>query len=430
MDKLNEKLERMKAEVPKNFSEIELYCTPILKSPKLWETELYQFCKEIPKGADLHTHGGALIPAHELIKFVASREDILIDTNPEHKGYLQLTCKNPGKTYMTLQQALDNNLIDTDELIKLWTLIGCPSSRGIWDWFQELFEMHNDLNEIGPTCKDYFQYSYEYYYKHNIFHLEQRLFLKNSEEEAFRKAHCAYDAYIDAKKKYPELTVRIIPVGLKSPIFNMNVTENIFNNAAAMHHRIKDNNDSFVAGIDLVNEEDSSRSISEFEELISHTIKKAPDLNIDLHAGESLNPNNNEISKAISLKSKRIGHGLNLWAHPELKQVIKDKDICLEVCPISNQILGYCDDLRKHPAKNYFSEGIPIVLCSDDATYQENSTLSDDFFAAIVSWDLNIDQVKTLTKNSIKYSFLSKNLKQQKLRDLQMDWSSFTKSFK
>lgn len=248
-----------------------------------------------------------------------------------------------------------------------------------------LFEKHNDLNEVGPTCKDYFKYSYEYYCKHNIFHLEQRLFLKNSEEEAFEKAHCAYDAYIEAKQKFPELTVRIIPVGLKSPVFDMSVTQNIFDNAAIMNERVKDGDDDFVVGIDLVNEEDTSRSIADFAELVNSTIEKAPRLNVNLHAGESNNPNNNEIAEAIKLNSKRIGHGLNLKYHSELIDTIKEKNICLEVCPVSNQILGYCDDLRQHPAKDYFYDGVPMVLCSDDPTYQENSTLSDDFFMAILA---------------------------------------------
>lgn len=248
-----------------------------------------------------------------------------------------------------------------------------------------LFDKHNDLNEVGPTCKDYFKYSYEYYCKHNIFHLEQRLFLKNSEDEAFKKAHCAFDAYIEAKQKYPELTVRIIPVGLKSPVFDMSVTQNIFDNAAIMNERVKDGDDDFVVGIDLVNEEDTSRSIKDFSQIIKDTIKKAPRLNVNLHAGESTSPNNNEIKEAINLNSKRIGHGLNLHYHPELINKIKEKNICLEVCPVSNQILGYCDDLRHHPAKKYFCDDIPMVLCSDDPTYQENSTLSDDFFMAILA---------------------------------------------
>ncbi len=165
----------------------------------------------------------------------------------------------------------------------------------------------------------------------------------------------------------------------------MEVTEEIFRNSAAMNKKVKDGNDDFVVGIDLVNEEDVSRSVSEYSELIQKTLSDAPKLNVNLHAGETCDPNNNEIAQAIMLGSKRIGHGLNLWAHPELKAEIRKKNICLEVCPISNQSLGFCDDLREHPAKQYFREGIPIALCSDDPTYQENSTLSDDYFSAILA---------------------------------------------
>lgn len=73
----------------------------------------------LPKGADLHTHGGALIPAHELIKFVSSRSDILFDTDVNHKGYLLLAKKNPGRSYMPLRDALYKNLTSQEELIDL-----------------------------------------------------------------------------------------------------------------------------------------------------------------------------------------------------------------------------------------------------------------------------------------------------------------------
>ena len=304
--------EQLKQDVLQNFGEDELFKTSVLKSPKVWETDLYKFCAKMPKGADLHSHGGAMIPAKELIKFVASNDNLVVDTDHEHKGYVCLTDKDHTDTYMPLQEALDKNLFSEQELIKCWTLIGCPAGTDVWDWFQELFEKHNDLNEVGPTCKDYFKYSYEYYCRHNIFHIEQRLFLKNSEEEAFAKAHCAFDAYMEAKEKYPDLTVKIIPVGLKHPAFGKDVTENIFHNAAVMNKKIKDGDEDFVVGIDLVNEEDSSRSIRDFEELIKRTLKEAPSLNVNLHAGETRKKDNDEIKAAIDMGSKRIGHGLNL----------------------------------------------------------------------------------------------------------------------
>lgn len=138
------------------------------------------------------------------------------------------------------------------------------------------------------------------------------MFLKGSESDASKKAHCVYDAYIDAKKKYPSLTVRAIPVGLKSKILDINVTEEIYRNTVKMHYLIKDGDDDFFVGIDLVNEEDASRSISEFDNLIKKTLANAPRLNLALHAGESTSSYNNEIKKAINLGTKRIGHGLNL----------------------------------------------------------------------------------------------------------------------
>lgn len=211
------------------------------------------------------------------------------------------------------------------------------------------------------------------------------MFLKGSEEYAFEKARCVYDAYTEVKKKYPQLTVRVIPVGLKSNEFDKEVTKNIYENTVKIHNQIKDDNDDFIVGIDLVNEEDSSRSIFEFKDLINITLDEAPNLRLNLHAGESTSSSNKEIEIALNLGSKRIGHGLNLWQHPRLKSVIKNNDICLEVCPISNQSLGFCDDLRKHPAKDYFRKGLPIALCSDDPTYQENNSLTDDFFIAILA---------------------------------------------
>ncbi|MDO5426811.1 MAG: hypothetical protein Q4F54_03685 [Coriobacteriia bacterium] len=116
---MKKKFEQLKQDVWQNFSDNDLYITSILKSPKLYDTELYKFCEAMPKGADLHAHGGAMTPIRHLIDFVVNNEELLIDTDPKHKGYLQLANKNPGASYMPLRQALDEGMFTREELFNI-----------------------------------------------------------------------------------------------------------------------------------------------------------------------------------------------------------------------------------------------------------------------------------------------------------------------
>lgn len=116
---MNKKFEQLKEEVRNNFSDEELYKSSILKNPKLLQTKLYKFCQQMPKGADLHTHGGALTPASHLISFVCNHPSLLVDTNSDHKAYLQLASKSPGASYMPLKQALEQGYFTEAELIEL-----------------------------------------------------------------------------------------------------------------------------------------------------------------------------------------------------------------------------------------------------------------------------------------------------------------------
>ena len=56
------------------------------------------------------------------------------------------------------------------------------------------------------------------------------------------------------------------------------------------------------------------------------------------------------------------GHGYSIVKHPRLKLIAKEKNIALEICPISNQILGLVSDLRNHPAASLIKESQPLVI--------------------------------------------------------------------
>lgn len=52
--------------------------------------------------------------------------------------------------------------------------------------------------------------------------------------------------------------------------------------------------------------------------------------------------------------------------YPLLVEIVKRKQIAIEVCPISNQMLRLLDDIRDHPAVSLLQYGVPVVISNDD----------------------------------------------------------------
>lgn len=91
------------------------------------------------------------------------------------------------------------------------------------------------------------------------------------------------------------------------------------------------------------------------------------------HAGETLldtggsrTPANSNLFDALLLNSKRIGHGFSLVKHPELSAKFREKKICIELCPTSNELLHLCRNIKEHPYPELLALGIPCTVNSDN----------------------------------------------------------------
>ena len=130
-------------------------------------------------------------------------------------------------------------------------------------------------------------------------------------------------------------------------------------------------------GFDLVGAEDRPNHIGFYKEELMSFQKTCEELNLEIpfmfHAGETLldtggskDPANSNLYDAVLLKSKRIGHGFSLVKHPRLIEEFKKKDICIELCPISNELLHLCRNIKEHPYPQLLAAGIPCTVNSDN----------------------------------------------------------------
>lgn len=129
--------------------------------------------------------------------------------------------------------------------------------------------------------------------------------------------------------------------------------------------------------------------------------------------------------------TKRIGHGFGIVKYPTLMELIKQRDICIEINPISNQVLKLVDDIRNHPAAVLFSDNYPIVISSDDPSFWEATPLTHDFYFAflgIASAKQDLRTLKKLILNSIRYSSLTKEEKTVAFNKWKEEWDRFVAS--
>ena len=174
-------------------------------------------------------------------------------------------------------------------------------------------------------------------------------------------------------------------------------------------------------------EEDTTPQVIEFARLIIEGTKRGGEggLPLFLHAGESVYRENTNLYDAIILGTRRIGHGNLLNMNPALLPLLKERDICVEICPISSYVLGYCLDLRVHPSRYLLNRGVAVTLNCDDPGFWGYEGVTLDYTYATVAWQLDLRDLKKFAMNGIQYSSLDDKRKQQQFEHFKEKWDAF-----
>ena len=129
------------------------------------------------------------------------------------------------------------------------------------------------------------------------------------------------------------------------------------------------------------------------------------------HAGEEGPPE--YIWEALDLlKVKRIDHGVQCLQSEKLVKKLRDSQIPLTVCPLSNIKLRVFNKLEEHNLKKMLSKGLMVMINSDDPAYF-GGYINKNLIECQTALDLSMKEVKTLIINSFKSSFLKEEKKNE-----------------
>ena len=134
-------------------------------------------------------------------------------------------------------------------------------------------------------------------------------------------------------------------------------------------------------------------------------------LTVKAHAGE-FGPSSNIDQAIIKLGVRRIQHGLAAKDSEKTLGLIKEKNVCLDMCPISNYKLKVINTWPEHPLKLFIDEGICCTLSTDDPL-SFNNTLEEEYINCIENLNMEpIDLVK-LAKNGFEVADLHSEKKKE-----------------
>ncbi len=136
------------------------------------------------------------------------------------------------------------------------------------------------------------------------------------------------------------------------------------------------------------------------------------------HAGEEGPPQ--YIWDAIDLlKVSRVDHGVRCIEDPKLVEHLRERQMALTVCPLSNTKLKVFENMSEHNILQLLEQGLAVTVNSDDPAYF-GGYLNQNYLALHESLGMTKAQAVILAQNSFTASFVTAQQKQKFTKQLRL----------
>ncbi|MCP5107248.1 MAG: adenosine deaminase [bacterium] len=161
-----------------------------------------------------------------------------------------------------------------------------------------------------------------------------------------------------------------------------------------------------LCGFDLADSETEVKA-ADFIPLVEMVRKEG--VGITVHTGE--NTDAQYVKRAVeAYNPARIGHGIKIIDDGDVMELINEKRIHLELNPTSNWLTRSVATIEAHPLPEFYREGIPISINSDDP-HMMDIDLVNEYELAERYFKLGAVDFFDINKNAVGYSFLDDDIK-------------------
>ncbi|KAF3907973.1 hypothetical protein ABW21_db0209141 [Orbilia brochopaga] len=459
-------------------SELEVYpgMAFTLAKERMEQTLLWKVVKQMPKGALLHSHFDAMIDMRWLCEAAMEQPDILISvpqalltdddyvsagpptftigTAPADVASFTSPSYTPG-TFTPFATAITP--ANRESFIGYFvrhTTISIHDSlthhnglHDIWRRFTAVFRILTGFTQHVPFFRKMVRRVLTQLAADGIRYADIRTVFFVPEDPADRHRGAfdqiaAFKEELEAFKATPEGSkfwgARFIWTTLR--MFNREYIEENMRYCIEVHRKFPD----AIAGFDLVGQEDLGRPLKDMLPEIKYfqalCTQAGVDIPLFLHAGEvngDGDVHDENLFDALLLGTKRIGHGFSLYKHPLLIEEVKKRNVCLEVCPISNEVLRLASSVLSHPLPAFLANGVAVALANDDPGIlgQGATGMSHDFYQVLQAYDnVGLEGVGDLVETSVVYAAFEGEevgvvteggIREKRLRELREEWEEF-----
>ncbi len=388
------------------------------------QEELYRFLWALPKGGDLHNHHEYSVPMEDWFTLAVARNTYFTRLRLSDCG----SADSERLLYLTLRRSSYLRLPDCvrKDFAPLAAL--SPMERQGWisslqldlpgegreEFFEKIVPRLSELEEDPAIIPELLVRQLRQSAAEGVRYVETQTdplsFHNPDESEMPWKAGA--ELY---RKRLAQPDALATGVSARLQVAVLRFSEHAEDNLRRAFEFIDHNRDLWV-GVNLVGREDNEKGKPlRFLETLRELRRDHPDVRLSLHAGESEFPGH-QVRDTLQLGADRIGHGTNLISDPETLLLLRNNRFLVEVSLVSNELLGYTPDLRKHPFAEYLRLGIPVCLNTDDRGAMD-SNIIDEYFLATRNFNLSWGEVVRIGRWSLEYSFAELPLKRRLLRE-------------